>query len=268
MENVNKPILIAGGKPVNSQWNKKNDLNDIDTILKLNPTGVEESQSNTDYEPNYQEIESYNRSEGARLGDISKTVFKTSGVREKTINVPSPLEPTVGIPAGKIGNATGPNTQAGTPITQTNNSVVPPSTTGSVVPSTTVLTTSPTNVSNSSIENISFPGADESKESEMNELRKNFFDYLSPYLDAHHPLEQITKYLDDSISSAISDGPKKGSLNGKIITYYPQKGEFISMIAIYSDDRKRPKDFFKEVEKYFDSMMNLAGKPKATPINP
>lgn len=264
MENVNKPILIAGGKPVNSQWNKKNDLNDIDTILKLNPTGVEESQSNTDYEPNYQEIESYNRSEGARLGDISKTVFNTGNEKIKTINVPSPIDQTQEIPAGKVGNASAPTTQAA-PRTTINDSVVPPSTTGSVIPAPTV---TPVSTSNSNVKNISFPGADESKEAEMNDLRKKFFDYISPYLDAHHPLGQIMEYLDDSISSAISDGPKKGSLNGKIITYYPQKGEFISMIAIYSDDRKRPKDFFKEVEKYFDSMMNLAGKPKATPINP
>lgn len=260
----NKPVLILNNNPIKSKWPQSNEIDDIDSILKIDSTKSikEEPIQESDFIYDQDAIQEYNRNEEARLSDISKTVFKAGGVREKSVNVPSPLEPTVQIPAGKVGNAAAPS-PLGSPV-QTN-SVVPTSTTGSVIPTPTLI---PTGTPKINIENISFPGADKSKEGEMNELRKKFFDYISPYLDAHHPLEQIAEYLDNSILDAIKDGAKKGSLNGKIISYYPQKGEFISMIAIYSDDRKRPKGFFDEVKKYFDSMMNLAGKPKETPINP
>lgn len=101
-----------------------------------------------------------------------------------------------------------------------------------------------------------------SNKAEMDKLKNEFYKYIQPYLDAHHPLEQIKGYLDEIVNEAIEKGPKKGSLKGEIIEYYPQKGEFISALAVYSDDRKRPKGFFDEAKKYFESMMELAGKPK------
>lgn len=417
MDKVNKPVLIAGNKPVNSKWPQSNNTDDIDSVLKIDPTKItkQESINEPDFTYDQNEIQEYNKNEEARLSDISKTVFKTSGVKEKIVNVPSPLEPTTGIPAGKIANATVPNTQT-TSIAQTNNSVVPPSTTGSVIPAAPITTNTvgapaPTSSTNStassspsfnpvfvsdidaimnaardsfdwakhglpefglgmtdeqkqylyyktdylevsakdrekpvdlrsiasqldnpnsklskyvvnshkaisqaggvikgdsslgnlakafralansgkniydiaaqtndgdmievsdltfSVKDINFSGIDESKQSEANELRKKFYDFISPFLQRGHQLGQVIGYLDQEIADAIKDGPKTGSLNGQTITYYPQKGGFSSMLAIYSDGTKRPKDFFKEVDKYFDSMMELAGKPKETPIN-
>lgn len=115
-----------------------------------------------------------------------------------------------------------------------------------------------------SIKDITFPGADKSKEAEMNKTRKDFYKYIEKYLDSYHPLGQIIGYLDQTINQAIRNGPQKGYLpsEGRIIEYYPQKGRFSGQVAIYSDDRKRPRDFWDQVDKYFDTMIELAGKPK------
>lgn len=121
------------------------------------------------------------------------------------------------------------------------------------------------NFSIDKMDDVTFEGVDEEKQKEMNDLRKKFFEYISPFLANHHPISKVAKYLDDYIKNAIKNGPNQGSLNGEIITYYPQKGELISSLAVYSSHSKRPTGFFKEVEKYFDSMIELAGKPKETP---
>jgi len=97
---------------------------------------------------------------------------------------------------------------------------------------------------------------DEEKLKQINTIRDQMLNYMKPYLN-NGLNDGIVKAIDDLIKDAIKNGKQRGSLDGEIIQYYPQLGDLQGSLAVYTTNFKRPPDFFKETENYFNSIMAI-----------